>query len=176
MQSNINYCLLNWGGAASIHLNHICVSLNKAVRAICFKNGKQNANILYKELDLLPLDESYKLHLATFMWKLENNKLPESITSRYTNTTHTYNTRQSVHSALQLPCVRLDHAKRFTRFKFKAHMIYGSYENFPYYTPYQEQQKTKHNNTYNSNKILPINTYHYKHHGHTIQSKHTLFS
>ena len=124
MQSNINYCLLNWGGAASIHLNRIRVSLNKAVRALCFKNGKQNANILYKELDLLPLDESYKLHLATFMWKLENNKLPESITSKYTNTTHTYNTRQSAHSTLQLPSVRLDHAKRFATYKGSQLCLY----------------------------------------------------
>ena len=37
----------------------------------------QPANILYKELDLLPVDECHKLKLAAFMWKLENNKIPD---------------------------------------------------------------------------------------------------
>ena len=124
MQSHINYCFLNWGGAASTHLNRIRVSLNKAVRAICFKDRKQTANVLYIELDFLPLDECYKLHLATFMWKRENKELSESITSKYTNTTHTYNTRQSAHSTLQLPSIRLNYAKSFTIYKGSLLWLY----------------------------------------------------
>ena len=51
------------------------------------------------------------------MWKLENNKQSEFIKSSYTNTTHTYNTRQSVHSTLQILSIRFNYAKRFTTYK-----------------------------------------------------------
>ena len=48
------------------------------------------------------------------MWKLENEKLPDSITSKYQRISHNYYTRQSKQSKIQIPSVRLDHSKRYT--------------------------------------------------------------
>ena len=107
--SNINYCLLNWGNAAATNIKPIKTSLNKAVRAMAFKDSRHHANSLYKKLKILPLDECYKLQLAKFMWKLENNKLPG-----HTAITHYHNTQQTLQSNLQLHSVWLDCAKRFT--------------------------------------------------------------
>ena len=73
IQSKINYCLLNWGNAPTTSLKSIKTSLNKAVRVICFKDNRYHANSLYKELNILPLEDCYKLKLAIFMWKITNS-------------------------------------------------------------------------------------------------------
>ena len=111
VQSNINYCLLNWGNAAPTNLAPIKTSLNKALRIMCFKDPRYHANILYEELRILPFDKTHKLQLAKFMWKLKHERFPLHTLSKYTTITHRYNTRQSTHSKLQLP---LNCAKRFT--------------------------------------------------------------
>ena len=49
IQSNTNYCLLNWGSAPESSLKSITTSLNKAVRVICFKDNRYNASSLFKE-------------------------------------------------------------------------------------------------------------------------------
>ena len=110
VQSN----LLNWGNAAATNIKPIKTSLNKAVRAMAFKDSRRHANSLYKKLKILPLDECYKLQLSKFMWKVENNKLPGHTASKYITITHYHNTRQTIQSNLQLSSVRLDCAKRST--------------------------------------------------------------
>ena len=76
VQSNINYCLLNWGNAAPINLTQIKTSLNKALRVMCFKDPRYHAHTLYKELKILPFEETYKQQLAKFMWTVKQNILP----------------------------------------------------------------------------------------------------
>ena len=93
IQSNVNYCLLNWGSAPASTLKTIKTSLNKAVRVMCFKDNRYHANILYEELNILPLQHCYNLNLAIFMWKLEHARLPDNITSKYQRISHKYNTR-----------------------------------------------------------------------------------
>ena len=114
IQSNVNYCLLNWGGAPPTILKPIKTSLNKAVRIMSFKDNRYHANNLYKELNILPLEECYKLNLAIFMWKIENNKLPEDISSKFQRISHNHNTRQTRHSIIQIPSIRLNCSKRYT--------------------------------------------------------------
>ena len=114
VQSNINYCVLNWGCATPTNLKNIKTGLNKAVRVMRFKDNRYHANNLYKELNILPFEECYKLNLAKLMWKLENEVLPCNIISKYQKQTHKYNTRQTLHNNLQLPGVRLNYSKRFT--------------------------------------------------------------
>ena len=77
VHSNISYCLLNWGNAAPSNLTQIKRSLNKALRIMCYKDRMYHANTLYKKLNILPFEETYKLQLAKFMWKLEHDRLPQ---------------------------------------------------------------------------------------------------
>ena len=72
VQSNINYCLLNWSSASQINLKCIQVSMNKAVRLMLFKHPREHATHLYNELNILPFEEGRKLDLAKFMWKIMN--------------------------------------------------------------------------------------------------------
>ena len=81
---------------------------------MCFKDNRYHANILYKELNILPLQDCYNLNLAIFMWKLEHARLPDNITSKYQRISHKYNTRESKKSTIQIPSIRLNHSKRYT--------------------------------------------------------------
>ena len=91
VQSNVNYCLLNWGNAATTNMKPIKTSLSKGLRTMTFKESEHHANPLYRKLKILPLHDCYKLNLAKFMWKLENNKLPGHIALQYTTISHNHN-------------------------------------------------------------------------------------
>ena len=72
----LDYNLLNWSSAYPTNLDCLNVSNKKAVRIILSKKGREHAVPLFKEFDILPLDEFIKLKRDTFMWKLDNNMLP----------------------------------------------------------------------------------------------------
>ena len=74
----LDYNLLNWSSAYPTNLDSLNVSNKKAVRIILSKKGREHAAPLFKELDILPLDGLIKLNCGTFMWKLDNNLLPQS--------------------------------------------------------------------------------------------------
>ena len=63
IESNANYCLLNWGTAAKSILNSIEIALKKAIRIISFKECTYQANTLFKELKILPFRDVYKIIL-----------------------------------------------------------------------------------------------------------------
>ena len=74
----LDYNLLNWSSAYPTNLDCLNVSNKKAVRIILSKKGREHAAPLFKALDILPLDELIKLKRGTFVWKLDNNLLPQS--------------------------------------------------------------------------------------------------
>ena len=60
------------------------------------------------------------------MWKLENDELPDSITSKYQRISHNYNTRQSKQSKIQIPSAGLPLCHKikkwiFCNFVIKCH-------------------------------------------------------
>ena len=59
--------------------------------------------------------------VTDFMWKLENGKFPDNITSKYQRISHNYYTGQSIQSSIQIPSVRLNYTKRFTIYNGTFH-------------------------------------------------------
>ena len=70
--------LPNWSSAYHTNLDCLNISNKKAVIIILLKKGREHAATLFKELNTLPLDELIQLKRGTFMWKLDNNLLPQS--------------------------------------------------------------------------------------------------
>ena len=56
-------------------LNNVTVRMNNIRRATNFSLTYKNINYLYKNFELLKLQDIFRLKLAKFMYKLENNKL-----------------------------------------------------------------------------------------------------
>ena len=79
----IEYNLINWGTAPHTELDLINKKLKKVIRIISFKDREHPSLPLFQNLEILPLDLKFKLSQAKFMWKLENNLLPTSLSVNF---------------------------------------------------------------------------------------------
>ena len=107
VNAHTDYNLLNWGMAAPSNLHQIHTKINKALRIMTFKNRDHSSTPLYKELEILPLEQSYHLKNAKHMWKFHNNYLPPSLLSNFN-----FNSRNQITKSYS----RLDSLKRFSLF------------------------------------------------------------
>jgi len=87
------------------------LSNKKAVRTILSKNKHEHALPLFKELNILPLQEFIKLRRASYMWKLKNGILPVSLSMQFQKNNSEIAGRIFPNSYV-LPYARLEYAKR----------------------------------------------------------------
>ena len=107
VNAHTDYNLLNWGMASPSNLQPIHTKINKSLRIITFKSHDHSSIPLYKELESLPLEQSFQLKNAKHMWKFHNNYLPQSLLSNFK-----YNLRNQITKSYS----RLDSLKRFSLF------------------------------------------------------------
>ena len=63
----LDYNIINWSSAAPTNLACVIISNKKAVRTMLSKNNRAPSLPLFKQLNILPLDELIKLKQAIFM-------------------------------------------------------------------------------------------------------------
>ena len=114
----LDYNLLNWSSTLISNLNCLRFSIKKAVRVILSKNKQEHCTPLFKQLQILPLDEMIKFKRCIFMWKLDNNILPESSTKWFTTNNSDIINRLNL-SKYRIPNPRTEHAKRQHIFSHK---------------------------------------------------------
>ena len=107
----LDYNLLNWSSTSTSNLNCLRFSIKKAVHVILSKNKQEHSTPLFKKLQILPLDELIKFKRCIFMWKLDNNMLPESSTKWFTTNNSDIIKRLNL-SKYRIPNPRTEHAKR----------------------------------------------------------------
>ena len=83
INSHTNYNLLIWGTAPQANIEKISSKVRKAIRIISFKSHDDEPLPLFKQLSILPLEETLQLRQANFMWKFKNNLLPSSLSSNF---------------------------------------------------------------------------------------------
>ena len=95
--SRITYGITVWGTASKTTLHELEVRLNNIIRAIAYSNMNCHVSPLYNNLNLLKLEDIYKLEVAKFMYQFMNDKLPQSFYSKHSKIQefHDYNTRHS---------------------------------------------------------------------------------
>ena len=71
MLSNINYCILSWGS----QIDTTYLLQKTAVRNISKRNFRANTNSLFKEHNLLKLQDIYHMAILEFYFSLINNNL-----------------------------------------------------------------------------------------------------
>ena len=96
VQSNLSYCILAWG----FNCGRLKNIQKRAVRIIC--NSKYNAHSepLLKSLQLLKLEDIFKLNMLKFYYRYANNQLPQYFSNFKIipqNDIHEHNTRQNSH-------------------------------------------------------------------------------
>ena len=93
--SRIQYGITAWATANKTSQEIIRVRLNKILRIILFRNLYTPTSQMYKELQVLKIEDIYQLELAKFMYQLHYNQLPKNFyhSFRKLNTIHQHETR-----------------------------------------------------------------------------------
>ena len=109
----LTYAITSWGSACKTRLNKIRTKQNKCIRSIFFAHSRENATPYYNLLDILKLDNIFKLKVALFAHKIINN--PTGIPTIFSGT---------------LPLVS-DFHSHYTRFvsnlNFRRPLIHNNY-------------------------------------------------
>jgi hypothetical protein len=96
INSSLNYCILAWGFASN-NLNRL---QKRLVRTVAGAKYNAHTEPIFKNLNLLKLEDIFKLNMLKFYYKLINDKLPDHFTNFNLiqfNTIHTYDTRHNHH-------------------------------------------------------------------------------
>ena len=97
--SYLQYAIICWGNSSKVIKHKLQVKQNRIIKTLFNKFGtKTTLKPLYKQLQVLNIDEIYKLEVAKFMAKVNLNKLPvfcsnQSTIFRTLFSFHTYSTR-----------------------------------------------------------------------------------
>ena len=81
--SRNQYGIVFWRSALKIYLKELSVRLNNIIRTITFSKKYSHVTDLYKNLNLLKLNDIYKLELAKFMYQLQYETLPKSFNDQF---------------------------------------------------------------------------------------------
>ena len=93
----IMYCVHVSGSAYETHLRQLMTLQNKIVKLIAGVPRRTNADALYVKLNILPLKKLFVYNVGLFMYKYDNDMLPELFADMFTPVCniHNYDTRKS---------------------------------------------------------------------------------
>ena len=113
IQPHLNFSVLLWGNSTK----RISKLQKWAMRAITCSKYNAHTEPIFKKLNILKIDDIYKLTALKFFYKFQNNNLPTSFHGIFSSElpSHTYNTRQRNTPRYQTPKTVL--AKSTIRFK-----------------------------------------------------------
>ena len=72
----ILYGIIIWGSTYTSHLNNLQLIQNKAVRAICSLNWREQVTPCFHRLEILKIKDVAKMEIAKFVHKSVNHSLP----------------------------------------------------------------------------------------------------
>jgi hypothetical protein len=119
VHSHLSYCVNIYGCANTTNLQKLRVKQKAAIRTICNAGYRDHTKPLFKNQQILPIDELIKFERLKFMHKYRNNKLPFSF-----NETWTFNLNRNPDRILRnannyfVPAHHLSSVKRFPLFTF----------------------------------------------------------
>ena len=95
----LTYCNSVWGDSFLYNLNRLHVLQKKVVRIISHANWKAHIEPLFKELEILPIEDINIYIIAQFMFRFNNCLLPEIFDNFFTTNDkiHSYDTRSKKH-------------------------------------------------------------------------------
>ena len=82
----MNYCTIIWGGAAKVHLEKLLKLQKRAVRIITGSGYLEHTAPLFKQLELLKIDEIYRFSCCIYVFKNRN---------LFQNNSNVHNTRRA---------------------------------------------------------------------------------
>ena len=142
----LTYAITSWGSACKTRLNKIRTKQNKCIRSIFFAHSRENATPYYNLLDILKLDNIFKLKVALFAHKIINN--PTGIPTIFSGTLplasdfHSHYTRFVSNLNFRRPLIHNNYgASTFTFIASKIWETIPLYLKKLYYYPFSKQYK-----------------------------------
>ena len=92
------YGILSWGSASESIMKKVRGVQNRIIKIMKFLPfGSCDLKPIYEELKILQVDDIYRLELGKFMYKFNNDLLPENFQEyfKYVRSIHHHNTRMS---------------------------------------------------------------------------------
>ena len=77
------YCVESWGNVASCHLDPLFILQKKMVRIITFSNYDAPSQVIFRELNILPLYHLVQNRISFMMYKYVNGLLPDVMNKFY---------------------------------------------------------------------------------------------
>ena len=81
INSKLQYGIIVWGATFKTYLSEVNVRINRIIRALSSSNLYTPMSSLYKKLNLLKLEDLYKVELGKFMYLYYNKKTPKIFNS-----------------------------------------------------------------------------------------------
>ena len=72
------YCNVIWGNATQSAMHRLTILQKRILRIVCKAGFQDPSSKLFKQLNILKLDDVFTLQAAIFMFKAKNNMLPPS--------------------------------------------------------------------------------------------------
>lgn len=114
----LNYGLITWGNTYSTSLKALVTLQKRAIRIITFSDFRAHSSPLFKNLELLKLNDLIYMHNVLFMHDYHRNHLPSVFDDFFKSvkTVHQYNTRLASKKSYYLPKARTNYGKFNIRF------------------------------------------------------------
>jgi len=115
LHPHIQYCITRWGCAAKSVLDPSIKRQKRKVRIMTFSHNKASSMLLFQKLNLLTLNDVFKLEIAKIMQNIEKNEyLSDYISKNFepVNWTQSFNTRHSNKVNYILPKIRTESRKK----------------------------------------------------------------
>ena len=120
------YGLMSWGTAYQTKLNKIKISQNNCIRCIFFANKRESPTPYFTLLEILKLENVFKLKIGTLVHKLQHRKkdTPPALydLAQPASAVHQYNTRYASNQNLHRPFSRTNYG--LARFSVVASQIW----------------------------------------------------
>ena len=97
------YGIMSWGCASENLMKNVRSAQNRIIKIMPFiPFGYYDLKPIYKEMDILQVDDIYTLEVGKFMYKFYNGLLPENFHEyfKYVSNVHQYNTRMAKNMCL----------------------------------------------------------------------------
>ena len=92
---HLTYCLTAWGGTSVTTLKPVVTLQKKILRIMTNSTFDSPSKPIFLKLNILPLNEQYKLNISLLMHKIFNNQITGSYNLTLTSNTHNISTRSS---------------------------------------------------------------------------------
>ena len=104
--------LTAWGACPQTTLSKLQVSQNKIIRYMHFIDQYSSINSVLIDQLILTVNQTYFYEVSKLMHSISNNRNPDAFNEYFTQTQHSYSTRNSENAHYSLPQPRTNIGKR----------------------------------------------------------------